>query len=269
MGRHAKSGWRAGVFSAVFGMCLAAPVAFAGSDPGGDLPETLLSEPAVLGLINNGDESVVDTIYIYLDGCPLLSITPPPTGVGDPEVTVVERDGACTVTDSSDPSIEYLAAMGFGVSEGMHVRLQRDEGVDDPDVPGNALIMDISNLYPRPFLPGGGPPRFWPPGVFGDPSGDLVVASSGDGPATLFNGNRNAGGFVGGGGGAGGPGGGGSGGPGGGGTGGPGGPFATPSPLANPGAETGGPGVASIPLPASLFLLMGALVWLRSFLQRT
>ena len=264
MGRHAKSGWRAGVFSAVFGMCLAAPVAFAGSDPGGDLPETLLSEPAVLGLINNGDESVVDTIYIYLDGCPLLSIRPPPTGVGDPEVTVVERDGACTVTDSSDPSIEYLAAMGFGVSEGMHVRLQRDEGVDDPDVPGNALIMDISNLYPRPFLPGGGQPRFWPPGVFGDPSGDLVVASSGDGPATLFNRNRNAGGFAGGGGGSGGPGGGG-----GGGTGGPGGPFANPGPLPNPGAETGGPGVASIPLPASLFLLMGALVWLRSFLQRT
>jgi len=146
----------------------------------------------------------------------------------------------------------------------MHVQVWNDasgeEGDDVVQTVGRTLIVDISNLYPAPRKPSGlfaGEPVFYIPGVFGDPSGNLIVASADDGPGVLLGGGRLPGGSVFGGGGSGG--GGDSGGSG---------IFNPGTPGGNGGSQPDLPDVTAVPLPATLLLLLGALVTLRSYVRR-
>lgn len=250
--------------------------------------ETLVTEAPVTGFINDGDQSVVETMFVYLDGCPLLSITPPESGVGTPLVTMIEPTGDCAaavgLADKADPVLP--AAMLDG--GGMHIQLWRDDPSElqtiaaDSSKPeeGRSLIIEVSSLYPPdpsqggddPVFALGTAPRFWIPGVFGDPSGNLTpttLPGNGNGPVLFGNAplNNNVFPFIGGGGG------GGNGGVG---------PNTPPNSLVSSPNPQGGnspfdknnplgggtPGVAAVPLPATLLLLLWAFQMMRSFVRR-
>lgn len=235
-----------------------------GADGVGPSDDIIQGAPSVTGFVNDGDETVVDTVLLYMNGCPVVSITPPEGGRGMPVVTSIEQTGDCVAgRGTSDGNV--IEARG---DRGMHVQLWTDPEAEDLA----SLVIEISSLYPDAFpdstetRAGGVAPLFYIPGVFGDPSGDLTLASSGG------NGGG-AGGTLWGGGGSspGWPGGGGSGGGSGGGTGGgggnlPGGGFLNTTPGINPPPA---PPIAAVPLPATLLLLLWALQLLRSYVRRT
>ena len=54
------------------------------NDAGGVGPsdDIIQGAPSVTGFVNDGDETVVDTVLLYMNGCPLVSITPPEGGRG-------------------------------------------------------------------------------------------------------------------------------------------------------------------------------------------
>lgn len=273
-------------FATASAVAVAATSAFAGS-PDATTPELLVTEPPVKGFINDGDESIVETVYLYLDGCPLVSITPPANGKGNPVVTMIEPDGECATSVGLADKASLVVSDELRENGGMHVQLWQDDMSDlDPveDSPGKSLIVEISNLYPPDGLPGGEgepvfalgtAPSFWIPGVFGDPSGNLLVGVSnpnGNGGTPLFGSGPGTNlGFLGGGGGGGGNGsGGGSGGGPGGGSGTPGGGIFPGNGGGGPGLPAGGssPQVAPVPLPATLLLLLWALTMMRSYVRR-
>lgn len=251
-------------------------------------PEFLLTEPPVTGFINDGDQSVVETVYLYLDGCPLVSITPPAGGKGNPIVTMVEPDGECATSVGLADKDSLVVSDALREDGGMHVQLWQDDlsddletvGDDSDAAKGKSLIVEISNLYPSDDngLPGGegdpvfalgAAPTFWIPGVFGDPSGDLLVAAAASGDnggdnSVLFGAGPGGGlAFIGGGGSGGGSGSG-SGGSGGA----PGGIFGGNGPGLPSAGNGGSPGVAAVPLPATLLLLLWALQMMRSYVRR-
>lgn len=267
-------------------IALAASPVFAGSPEAvAPVDDILVTEPPVAGFVNDGDQTVVETLYVYMDGCPLLSITPPENGVGQPTITMIEPDGECaTAVGLADTSALVIPEHMIGKG-GLHVQLWQDgeSGVEtvaaDPQ-PGNSLILELSSLYPkgdgntpgsseddRPVYALGTAPTFWIPGVFGNPSGSLDVASpdkptnvvfgTGPVPGPTFSGGSNGGG-----------GGGGSD------------PvtlastpiFPNPGESPNPGPGTpsggNGPNIAPVPLPATLLLMLWALQLMRSYVRR-
>ncbi|WP_146204978.1 hypothetical protein [Meridianimarinicoccus roseus] len=272
---------------AAFGLSVALSVALSsplhadaeGAGGVGPSDEILLDEPSVVGLINNGDQSTVETVYIYMDGCPIVSITPPESGRGRPQVTMIEPTGECVAGRGTQDPADLV---GTG-APGMLVQLWKDDpalldpiGEEAETAQATSLVVEIASLYPREEAtptsatgPGTDQPGFFIPGPLGDPSGDLLLASGGP----------NSGGTVFGGGspnfitGTGGPGGSGSGGGGGGGLfGGPGGSEGT-GPITNLFSDlTGGgnlPSVTAVPLPATLLLMLWALQLLRSYVRRS
>jgi len=237
-------------------LCLPAPVwadAY-GAAGVGPSDEVIQGAPSVTGFVNDGDETVVETVMLYMNGCPVVSITPPEGGRGMPVVTSIEQTGAC-VTGKGTQDSEVLEARG---DSGMHVQLWTASEAETPE--SSALVIEVSSLYPvadpSEEIARGLVPMFDIPGMFGDPSGDLTLASGGNGAG---------GGLWGGGGGAGWPGGGGGAG-GGGGTPVPGGTFLNTSP---DGGGPSGPPIAAVPLPATLLLLLWALQLLRSYVRRS
>lgn len=249
--------WRSAMAAVALGV-LAAPAVLAGAPTAPDGPEpVVLDEPSVTGLINDGDESLAEAVVVYLDGCPLLSIAPPADGSGKPAVTMAEPYGECVAVVSAAAQ-NGPSPLAVGVEEGMHVQVWNDAADEDGDevspAGGRTLIVDISNLYPVPRPSSGlfaGEPVFYIPGVFGDPSGNLIVASADDGPDVLLGGGIGPGGSAFGGGGSGGSG------------------------IFDPGTPggTGGsgpelPDVTAVPIPATLVLLLGALFTLRSYVRR-
>lgn len=217
----------------------------------GPSDEIIQGAPSVTGFVNDGDETVVETVMLYMNGCPVVSITPPEGGRGLPVVTSIEQTGACvTGKGTQDPAV--LAARG---ESGMHVQLWTGLEEEVPDA--STLVIEVSSLYPdanpSDAMASGLVPMFDIPGLFGDPSGDLTLASGGSGAG---------GGLWGGGGSAGWPGGG----SGGGGTPVPGGNFLNTSP---DGGSPSAPPIAAVPLPATLLLLLWALQFLRSYVRRS
>ncbi len=229
----------------------------AGVGPSDDI---IQGAPSVTGFVNDGDETVVDTVLLYMNGCPLVSITPPDGGRGMPVVTSIEQSGDCVAGRGTEAGT-LIEARG---DRGMHVQLWTDPDAEDLA----SLVIEVSSLYPDALpetmetMAVGMAPSFFIPGVFGDPSGDLTLASGGGG----------GGGNVWGGGGTtpGWPGGGSGGGSGGGGSGGgnvPGGGFLNTTPGGPP--PPAPPPIAAVPLPATLLLLLWALQLLRSYVRRT
>lgn len=211
--------------------------------------------PPVTGFVNDGDETVVETVMLYMNGCPVVSITPPEGGRGTPTITSIEQTGACVAgRGTQDP--EVLEARG---ESGMFVQLWTgpDADAEDPAT----LVIEVSSLYPAApsETPGAPTPMFDIPGLFGDPSGDLTLAAGGGpgGGGTIWGGGGGGGGW---------PGGGGSGGGGGGDDPFPGGTFLNTTPG---GGEPSVPPIAAVPLPATLLLLLWALQLLRSYVRRT
>lgn len=245
----------------------------------------LLDAPSVTGRINDGDESLVDTIYVYMDGCPIMSITPPAGGRGDPQVQMIDQSAGCVATrGTQDPAV--IAANGSG----MKVKLWNDdpsliEPVSGGDIANpRSLVVEISSMYPdelpetTELMAGGTAPLFNIPGFLGDPSGELVLASSDGTNGTnggTFMGGGAGGGFLYAGGGSGGSGGdgsaGGTGGTGGG-TGIFGGSDDTPGESGFLGifdGEGNTPSITAVPLPATLLLLLWALQLLRGRVRRS
>lgn len=290
MFRRNKNIPRSRSLSAV-GFCLLVAGAAQADAPTASMPEndTLVPEAPVLGFVNNGDQSVVQTLFVYLDGCPLLSLTPPASGKGRPEVTMIEPTGDCaTAVGLADKDALVLPA-DMVDDGGMHVQMWQDDPSDletvaaDPSSPGgDSLIIEVTSLYPEDTIPSddddptvlafGGVPKFWIPGVFGNPSGSLLVPAAAPGnrpdPRILFGQTPlNSPGFPR----ASGPGGSGPNGPGTGTTP-PGAPpifVSSPNPGGGSGPFDGGtPGVAAVPLPATLLLLLWAFQMLRGFVRR-
>lgn len=242
-----------GLLAAV--LCLPTPAwAGAGGATGvGPSDEIIQGAPAVTGFVNDGDETVVETVMLYMNGCPVVSITPPEGGRGKPVVTSIEQTGACVAgKGTQDPAI--LAARG---DSGMHVQLWTGPEVEAPDA--STLVIEVSSLYPArdPADPTarGVVPMFDIPGLFGDPSGDLTLASGEGGTGGGLWGSGTGTGWPGGGGGGGG-----------GGDTVPGGTFLNTAP---DGGQPSTPPVAAVPLPATLLLLLWALQLLRSYVRRT
>lgn len=239
-------------------MALAVPSMVRGDaydvDGVGPSEDIIQGAPSVSGFVNDGDETVVETVLLYMNGCPLVSITPPDGGRGMPVVTTIEQTGDC-VAGRGTGTATVLEARG---DTGMHVQLWTDAENDDPA----SLVIEVSSLYPDVVETAVGAiaPLFAIPGVFGDPSGDLTLASGGGGAGgSIWGGGANAPGWPGGA-----PGGVGGGGGGGGNI--PGGSFlnTTPGVSAPP-----APPIAAVPLPATLLLLLWALQLLRSYVRRT
>ncbi len=140
------------------------------------------------GLIADGDTAVAGQVYIYLDGCPLVSVTPPANGRGEPKVVVLQDRSACTPVSSAqqaaagdNPPVPGLQVQLFGEAgaapepQGEDVTLASGGSSDL-----GTMVIELSNLYP-PLLRSRPPaPPFWIPGVFGDPSGDLMIAARQD-----------------------------------------------------------------------------------------
>lgn len=213
--------------------------------------------PSVKGFVNDGDETVVETVMLYMNGCPVVSITPPEGGRGMPVVTAIEQTGACVAgKGTQDPAI--LEARG---DSGMHVQLWTDAQAETPDA--STLVIEVSSLYPDALSPEtvarGIAPLFDIPGLFGDPSGDLMLAAGEGGGGGGLWGSGESTGWPGGAGGGGGTGAGG-------GTPVPGGGFLNTAP---DGGTTSVPPIAAVPLPATLLLLLWALQMLRSYVRRT
>lgn len=224
----------------------------------GPSDEIIQGAPSIRGFVNDGDETVVETVMLYMNGCPLVSITPPEGGRGMPVVTSIEQNGDCVAgRGTQDPAI--MEARG---DSGMHVQLWTSP--EDETDAANALVIEVSSLYPDALpdatetMANGSVPPFFVPGLFGDPSGDLTLASAGGG--------GNGGGSIWGGG-TGGGFGGGTGGSGGG-TPLPGGGFLNTTPGGG-GTPPTTPPIAAVPLPATLLLLLWALQLLRSYVRRT
>ncbi|MCA8882497.1 MAG: hypothetical protein KDA50_01870 [Rhodobacteraceae bacterium] len=247
-----------------------------------------MSEAPVTGFVNNGDQSVVQTLFVYLDGCPLLSLTPPASGKGRPEVTMIEPTGDCATAVGLADKDSLVLPVDMIDDGGMHIQMWQDDPSDletvaaDPSNPGgDSLIIEVTSLYPEDTIPSDdddptvlafGAPRFWIPGVFGNPSGSLLVPAAVPGnrpdPRILFGQSPlNTPGFPR------------ASGPNGPGTNGPGNTATPPgaSPIfvsaPNPGGgngpfDSGTPGVAAVPLPATLLLLLWAFQMLRSFVRR-
>lgn len=229
-----------------------------GADGVGPSDDIIQGAPSVTGFVNDGDETVVETVLLYMNGCPLVSITPPDGGRGMPVVTTIEQTGECVAgRGTGDGTV--IEARG---DTGMHVQLWTDGENDDPA----ALVIEVSSLYPDAYpdavetAAGGLAPSFYIPGVFGDPSGNLTLASGGGGNGgIIWGGGGNTPGWPGGG----------SGGGGGGSTGGGGnvpGGFLNTTPGVSQPPE---PPIAAVPLPATLLLLLWALQLLRSYVRRT
>lgn len=229
-------------------------------------PEMLLTSPSTENLIRDGDESVVDTLFVYLDGCPLLSISPDENRIGPPNITYIDPTEGCSAVARDVPDVSPAAVWqaGGGAPDGLLVRLMRDDAADNPDGddtltlasmprPGTSIIVDIESLRDDPIfadgarrgipgIPVSGPvtPFMIPDFLGGGPAGPGVVPVSGV-PGNIFN-----------------PGGGGTGG---GGTGG--GPKGSLTPN---GGQT--PEIAAVPLPYTLIMLFGALYALRRMVRR-
>lgn len=303
---------RSAMFSALCataGLVVAVPLAFADGDglvveDIAPTPDMIVTTPSTDRLIKDGDESVVDTVMVYLDGCPLLSLTPGAVEGSPPTVVMLDRTEGCVPADGSAPEVSPAALWASGANiadNGLFVQVHRD-GADGSD-PGSAvpvafqgptLVIDIADLSRKPvFADGsaGGPtvsgpvPPFYIPAVInGTPVAGLIPASTG--PGGSFPGSFGSGG---GGGGSGRPNGGSSGGngsgPGGsggsstgpgaggsggggfapGGHGGPGGGGNLPAYV---GPVPGGGTVPAIPLPATLVLMSGALIALYRVARR-
>lgn len=226
-------------------------------------PEMILTSPSTEHLIRDGDESVVDTLFVYLDGCPLLSITPDENRIGPPSITYIDPTEGCSAVARDVPDVSPAAVWqaGGGTPEGLRIRLMRDDAADYPDGedtltpasmprPGTSIIVDIESLKddpvfadgtPRgiPGIPAIGPvtPFIIPDILGGSPAGPGVVPVSVSGvPGNPFN-----------------PGGGGSGG--------------RPNGSLTPnGGQT--PEIAAVPLPYTLIMLFGALYALRRMVRR-
>lgn len=259
--------------SVVLGLSLTAQaLADAGGAEGvGPSDQILLDEPPVTGLINDGDQSMVETVYIYMDGCPIVSITPPADGMGEPQITMIEPSGECVAgRGTQDPA--DLVTTG---EPGMRVQLWKDdpsllEAIEEDaiEAQGRSLVVEIASLYPRATPaqqtsdgPSADVPPFYVPGVLGDPSGDLLLASGGpNGGGTVIGGGSGT--FI----------------SGNGGSGGGGGFFGGDDDngittigdlLVNPGGNIPLPDVTAVPLPATLLLLLWALQLLRSYVRRS
>lgn len=249
-----------GVLCAI--LCLPT-VAFAdayGAAGVGPSDEIIQGAPSVRGFVNDGDETVVETVMLYMNGCPLVSITPPDGGRGMPVVTSIEQTGDCVAgRGTQDPAI--LEARG---DSGMHVQLWTSP--EDEVEAANALVIEVSSLYPDALtdatetMATGSVLPFFIPGAFGDPSGDLTLASAdgggGSGNSIWGGGTGSGGGFGGGTGGTGGK------------TSVPGGGFLNTTPGGG-GFSPSTPPMAAVPLPATLLLLLWALQLLRSYVRRS
>ncbi|OSP55539.1 hypothetical protein [Pseudoruegeria sp. SK021] len=252
-----------------FGAALADGEAVAIEDIG-PTPEMLLTAPSTERLVRDGDETVVDTFYVYLDGCPLLSLSPGVSLTSPPTVTMIDQSGGCAAAAVTAPVVSPAAALeaGGAANDGLLVRLRsddlggaargasEDEAITVADLSsGRALIVDIASLAPKGVFADGaavgekvaGPvPPFKIPAIVGGPAG-LIPASATPGSSVGLGGG---GGF--GGGGNGGDFGGGSGGTIGG----------------SSGKLTPTPEIAAVPLPYTLILLFGAFYALRRVVHR-
>ncbi|QIE42149.1 hypothetical protein G5B39_09430 [Rhodobacteraceae bacterium SC52] len=270
--------------SAQAGLCVAAGVAvffssqvLADADGAGGVGPSdaiLLDAPSVTGRINDGDESLVDTIYVYMDGCPIMSITPPAGGRGEPQVQMIDQSAGCVASRGTQDPADVAANGG-----GMRVKLWNDdpsliEAVNGGEAANpRSLVVEVSSLYPdelpetTELMAGGTAPQFSIPGFLGDPSGELILASGEGTNGGSLLGAATGGGMLYAGGGSGGSGGnsgtdngtgffGGSDGSGGTGF------------LAIFGGEGSVPSVTAVPLPATLLLLLWALQLLRSRVRR-
>jgi hypothetical protein len=242
-----------GALCMVFGLPAIALADAYGADGVGPSDEIIQGAPSIRGFVNDGDEAMVETVMLYMNGCPIVSITPPEGGRGMPVVTSIEQNGTCVAgRGTQNPSV--IEARGDG---GMHVQLWTGPG-GAPDE-SDALVIEVSSLYPdllpdpTDAAPNGFVAPFYIPGVFGDPSGDLTLAAGG-GPG---------GGTIWGGPGWGGPGGESGGSPV------PGGSFLNATPGGGGGGTPSTPPIAAVPLPATLLLLLWALQLLRSYVRRT
>lgn len=220
-----------------------------GAEGVGPSDEIIQGAPSVRGFVNDGDEALVETVMLYMNGCPIVSITPPEGGRGMPVVTSIEQTGDCVAgRGTQDPTV--LEARG---DSGMHVQLWTgaDDGIDET----RALVIEVSSLYPDVIdtIARGAVPAFSIPGLFGDPSGDLTLAAAGGpggGGGTVWGGGSGGGGW-------------------GGGTPVPGGTFLNTSPEGGTPSTPSTPPIAAVPLPATLLLMLWALQLLRSYVRRT
>jgi hypothetical protein len=223
-----------------------------GADGVGPSDEIIQGAPSVRGFVNDGDETLVETVMLYMNGCPVVSITPPEGGRGVPIVTSIEQTGEC-VAGRGTQGAAVLEARG---DSGMHVQLWTD--ADGETDAGDALVIEVSSLYPdviEPVVTGPVLP-FYIPGVFGDPSGDLTLASGGGGGGgTVWGGSPGGSGWGGGGSGGGTPV--------------PGGGFLNTPPGGGGGGSPSTPPLAAVPLPATLLLMLWALQLLRSYVRRS
>jgi len=187
----------------------------------------LASRDAVGRHIESAGEMLARQIYLYYEGCPVLSVTPPEAGRGEPQVALLETDETCLRTASASQS---------GADPGLHVHVWRD-GVEPASGDQiESVVIEVSNLYPalEPTRPGA--PPFWIPGLFGDPSGNLTIVARGGGAVGA---TAPGGGF---------------------GSGAPTGVFSRVTTGSEGSASGGGPGdVAPIPLPLSIVLLAAAI----------
>jgi hypothetical protein len=176
-----------------------------------DIPATpadsLSARPGADGLIRNGDESTVERVFVYLDGCPMMEIVRPVAGTGEPELVILPADrDACQpirgVSAGVPPGLlDGTAALAE--DSGLHVRLFRENSSTAPrtDVErltspeGQSLIVDISSVDPlaQQIMARGGPGPTGPggtsafeipglPGEGGTPGSDGEATSGSAGP---------------------------------------------------------------------------------------
>lgn len=136
-----------------------APVAIEDIPP---TPEDLLrARPGADGLIRNGDESTVERVFVYLDGCPLVELVRPDSGAGRAEMVMIDAsDGPCTASKGAStgtaPGVLDGVA-GLAEEPGLHVRLFREQSSDAPETDverllsptGQTLIVDITSVDPN------------------------------------------------------------------------------------------------------------------------
>lgn len=124
-------------------------------------PEDQLSaRPGADGLIRNGDESTVERVFVYVDGCPMMELVRPEPGTGAPQMLMLPADrDACTPTRGAAAGVApgvLDGTAGLAEDTGLHVRLFREQSSTAPrtDVErltspeGQSLIIDISSVDP-------------------------------------------------------------------------------------------------------------------------
>lgn len=252
-------------------------VAFGGTDTVaiediGPTEEMLRTTPSDEGKISDGDESVVDKVFVYLDGCPLVMLDG--DGPSGTDVTMIDRDSDASQREDCIPSYDATSSLPLsagmeltGVSQdsGLLVQLWQDKPQRDADgvlieTEGpSVLVVEIASLLPETtMLMGEGVPlddphrrsyetadgRFNIPASVGENSNLLVPASAtgGAGGTGGSNGLQRVGGHSGGFGGGGGGGGG------------------SDNGAGNYGLAGGNASVAPVPIPGALGLLGAGLV---------